>query len=71
MGVALAFTLLHRISLLDGRIPTKTVHAGALTADKKFARGRWLSESEADQIEERMSGWISGLGNAREALSKK
>ncbi|CAM9229889.1 unnamed protein product, partial [Hapterophycus canaliculatus] len=32
---------------------------------------RWLSESEADQIEERMSGWIDGLGNAREALSKR
>ncbi|CAM9939616.1 unnamed protein product [Ectocarpus fasciculatus] len=32
---------------------------------------RWLSASEASQIEERMPGWIQGLGDAREALSER
>ncbi|CAB1112059.1 unnamed protein product [Ectocarpus sp. CCAP 1310/34] len=32
---------------------------------------RWLSASEASQIEERMPGWIQGLGNAKEALSER
>lgn len=32
---------------------------------------RWLSASEASQIEERIPGWIEGLGNARGMLSTR
>ncbi|CAM9321435.1 unnamed protein product [Ectocarpus sp. 12 AP-2014] len=32
---------------------------------------RWLSASEASQIEERMPGWIQGLGNTKGALSER
>lgn len=31
---------------------------------------RWLSASEASQIEEKMPGWLEGLGESRGELSK-
>ncbi|CAM9609314.1 unnamed protein product [Scytosiphon promiscuus] len=54
----------------DGESPLPKLKSGSVW-DTALHTPRWLSKSEADQIEERMSGWIAGLGNAREVLSKR